>query len=139
MFRAARRRSTFVAKSEEVVWIPQGLHAPIHLRRRQERGCLLMKNGEDWMFSHAPEPIGRIPGIGFNPVCDGMPVASFPRRNILSDLVAELPVAGHQDETAQGGLGIVRVREELFGIGGQEVRRKILRMEFAGGQRDRLA
>jgi len=121
------------------VWIPQGLRVPIQLRRRQESGCLRMQSGEDRMFSHAPKPITGIRGIGLNPVRDGMPVASFPRRNVLSDLVAQIPVACQQDETAQRGMGVARVRKELFGIGGHEGRREILRMEFAGGKRDRLA
>lgn len=75
--------------------IPAGLHAPIHLRRRNESGCLLMQSGEDWVIAHAPKPIGGVRGIGFNPVRDGVPVASFARRNVLSDLVAQIPVASH--------------------------------------------
>ncbi len=98
-----------------------------------------MQSGENRMFSHAPKPITGIRGIGFSPVYDGMPVASFPRRIILRDLVAQLPMAGHQDKTAQRGLRVARVREQLFGIGGHESLRQILRLEVAGGKRDRPA
>ncbi len=91
------------------------------------------------MSAHLPEPIAGIRGIGFNPVNDGVPVASFMRRNILSDLVARFPVPGDQQESAKRGFGIARMRKELFRTGGHEVARQFLRKEFGGGQRNGLA
>ncbi len=90
LFAAVGSGSGLIAKNQEGMWIPVALRAPARLRR------LFLQSNEDWMIAHAPEPITRIPAIGFDAVRNGMPGASFARGNILRDLVASIPMASHE-------------------------------------------
>ncbi len=97
-----------------------------------------MKRGEDGMRADAPEPIAGVRGIGFDAMNDGVPIAAFGRRDVLRGCVAEIPMPGEKEETAESGFSIAGVWKELHGICGEKIGREFLGVKFAGGERDRV-
>ncbi len=69
------------------MWIPGVFEAPSDSGRRQKSACLGVEGGEDRVVADAPEPIAGVPVIWFDPMSDGVPIASFASWDLLRDLV----------------------------------------------------
>ena len=117
--------SGLIAENEKDVWIPVRLRAPTCVRCHRKPVHLPIQTGKDGMFADTPKPVGRVRGIGFDPMHDGMPVASFARGNILGDFVTQFPVPGHEKKAGERGPGIARLRKELLRTRGQQVARQL--------------